>query len=809
MGHVAALKARSFAELCDEVLCKPVALALSRAAFQGLPDEEQKRVKRVRYLTPCTFAANPSPRVKGQARPCNLLFLDVDRTEDARRLLESHWATMLKGLSYVVHHTASSIPERPRLRVIVSAEAIPVEQYPLAVEWLAAKVGVDITRESLVVVQPMFLPTLFQHDSTDLIVEKVTTGREVTHADLHTPEAETPLPEVAAPLTEGEKVVDLSHLRTPLEGVTPEHAQGALEFIDPDCSMMQWIEVGAALKHQFGEEGFPLWNDWSRGGKKYTSEADTLYRWNSLKGQTRDRVPVTIRSIFRVARLRGWVNDTLAKTAFQEALAWMQADERSTEELFDHGTAKIARISTLLGETEKGILITAYKDRLRQRGMKATIPAIRRDVEKLEIETEKKSQAIPPWVAGLVFITATGTFYRPNVDRRFSPEVIDLIYSAPSLGDKNPPRTSAYLVKTLGIPQVENMLYEPAKAGENIFTYDGKPYVNIYRPTYAKGDQSRRQEAADIIEEHTQNLIGEAEYGTLFLDFFTYLVQEPGKKIRYAPVIQGTKGCGKTWFADMAEVCLGVSNVMKVGPRGVLDSSYNDWAYGHQLLVMEEIRVVGHNRWEVMDKLKPLITDNVIPLHVKFESHRKVRNITNYLLFTNYHDALAIQDDERRYFVIKSPLQTAEHIMALGGTAYFDRIYRQLRDNPGGVRAYFESRKISKEFNPDGRAPATRFQREMAVLAASPLAAAVLQAIEDKPHPLCQDDLVSTRIIRAIVENDAHIHDFSDQALAGVLRELGWTRALRTYLGGDRHQFWIKGLQGDVRSIAESRLEIL
>lgn len=808
MGNVAALKQQTFKELCEEVIMRPVALALTREALHALPDREQNLAKRVPYLTACTFKSNPSPRTKAYAGPCNLICLDVDRADDSKRLLESHWPTMLKGFAYLVHHTARSTVAKPRLRIIVSADAIPVELYPQAVDCIAQRVGVAITRESLVVVQPMYLPTQFQHDKLEnlILTHDLECLGSFSVTDLH-PKGAVPPPH-EEPI-DSAPVSDLLHFREPMEGVTIEDATGALEHLDPDCPMQSWIEMAAALKHQFQEAGFVLWHAWSVKGRKYTTEEDTRYRWNSLKGQTKDRVPVTIRSLFRAAKLRGWTNDRLAKESFNLCLAWLRDDARTTEELFDHGAERIARVSPLVGETQKATLMGALKGRLKSRGMGTSIPAIRRDVEKLEIESAQKNAGVPPWAAGLVFVTSGGYFYRQNVDRKFTPEVINLMYTPPSLTDKAPPQTAVYLVKTAQVPQVENLRYEPAKGDEKIFTAGGVPFVNTYRATYAKKDANRMKEAGDIVEEHTRNLIKEPEYQTMWLDFLCFLVQHPGVKIRWAPMLQSTKGAGKGWFAEVLQVVLGPSNTAVLMPSGVMNNQYNDWAYGHQIVIMNEVRVIGHNRHEVMDKLKPCITDDLISLNVKFENHRSVPNITNYILFTNYQDALAIQDDERRYFVLQSPLQSVEQVLKLGGETYFDRIYKQVTDNPGGLRAYFEHRIISKTFSPNGRALVTPYLVDLAFAGASPLMAAVMNVLNDG-HPMVWKDLLSVGALRQVIDSSEGAGKYTDQGLCGVLREMGWLKGERCRVNGERQQMWVRAFKGgDQKTVAEERLAIL
>lgn len=56
-----------------------------------------------------------------------------------------------------------------------------------------------------------------------------------------------------------------------------------LRGLDPDMGRDDWVRVGMAIHHEFGgsEEGFALWDAWSRQGKKYVG-SDMRACWNSF-----------------------------------------------------------------------------------------------------------------------------------------------------------------------------------------------------------------------------------------------------------------------------------------------------------------------------------------------------------------------------------------------------------------------------------------------------------------------------------------------------------------------------------------------
>lgn len=809
MGIVAAATQTTFAALCVEVIETPVCLPFTTEAFFAQTEDQQNAAKRVAYLTPATWPSSPTQRSKATAEKCNLVALDIDDAKEACRLLKQNWATTLGELAFIVWHTVRSTKAAPRLRLIVSAESIPVDRYVQAARTVADLIGMTTVTSGVTfhAVQPMFLPTIFEDTEGTPIIASNTGGEPFRVFDIVD---EDGVSVDSSPAVSSGNIADLAYLRTPLEGIILADAASALAVLDPDMSMQPWIETGAALKHQFDSaEAFKLWDEWSAKGKKYTGTEDTRYRWNSLRAQPTDRAPVTIRSLFKQAQARGWVNEQLTKRQNAELMGWLRHPGRSSEELLDQGVKRIAKVSPVVGQLERKVLLNTLRTTLDARGLPMTLTDLRGAVRQLELDAAKTS-GVAPWAKGLCFVTARNEFYKPSTDRHFSPEVLDLMFSSPSLGEEKPMRPREYAIQIANVPQVENLRYDPTQGEKRFCTLNGIPYVNTYRASYAPPEPDRADEAGELWWAHLCNLIAEPQWRRTLMDILAYPVQHPGMKIRWAPLIQSAEGAGKTVIADALKAVLGSRNVSKLSGADILNGSWTDWAYGKQVVVMEEVRVIGHNRHAIMDKLKPLITDDDVGLQQRFQDHRTVENVTNYLMFTNYQDALAVNDDGRRYFVLRSPLQKKEDILALGGDAYFDKLYGMIAENPGGLRAWFQKWKLSPDFKPNGRAPVTPYLRELSENAASPLATAVRQAIEDEDHPLVRKDLLSIGCLRGALDG-SHLQDFSDQGLAAVLRELGWRKFDRVTVDGAKHQLWTHGdtLPRDVRGVAEARVKYL
>ena len=89
-------------------------------------------------------------------------------------------------------------------------------------------------------------------------------------------------------------------IRTPkhftYEQIDIEKVISALNQINPDLEYENWIKIGMALKNEFGEEGFDLWDRWSSQGEKY-EPVSMQKKWNSFGG-----LGLSIATVFYIAK---------------------------------------------------------------------------------------------------------------------------------------------------------------------------------------------------------------------------------------------------------------------------------------------------------------------------------------------------------------------------------------------------------------------------------------------------------------------------------------------------------------------------
>ncbi len=829
---VKAATARSFSEIVDALRICPV-LGMTREAFLALPKKERSEAKQVPFLVPACFKTSPSKRVYEQATHCNLIFLDLDELKDGRcpaAPFVNHPESLYKalaGFNFAAHTTASSTREKPRMRIIVDAQGIPLESYSAAVGTITAMLGLpNPNKESKVSVQPMFMPTLFS-DSRDedhpLIAHRLD-GKQFKTADI----SQTLAPEYNEPRPTGDIGIDaLNFLRAPIPEITLAIAKEAVSHIDPDCSYYDWLDCAAALRHQFSphkaEEAYEIFDEWSEDGKKYGGKDDTRAKWDSLRPTPIGRMPVTIRTLLKLAQSSGWDDKKVKDSCFNVLIRWME-EAGSITELMEKGAHKIMA-TPLLSAVQEDVLIHQLCKQAKSRfAYTISATAIRKDITRIKTEIknqEKPAEKVrePVWAKGVCYISAADEFYRHRTGEKYKASSFNSAYSRwllpteDMLKDAGIPVTPStlstplvmpkeYALNHLKIAAVYDYAYDPSQPTDMFFVSRGRKYVNTYSPTYPELDPRRAAQAGVLFQTHLCNLIAEPEYRRILTDFMAYMVQFPGRKIRWAVFIQSAEGAGKTFFAKAMQAVLGFEHV-KVLSDGSIKSGYNEWAFGSQFVAVEEIYVNGANRHAIMNTIKPLISNDDLDVNEKFRNSRKADNITNYMLFSNHHDALAITPNDRRYFVLKSPLQHKSQVLALGED-YFAPLYSMLRDNPGALRSYLMNWEISPSFRPDGHAPRTKYVAEMVQDSATDLTAAIRRLLLEGDYPLVQYDIVSTKVLMDVIQLDERIQKVSNQLISHTLREEGFFQIGRHMFGTDRHYIWVRRGADEKNAIANA-----
>lgn len=111
-------------------------------------------------------------------------------------------------------------------------------------------------------------------------------------------------------------------------------------------------------------------------------------------------------------------------------------------------------------------------------------------------------------------------------------------------------------------------------------------------------------------------------------------------------------------------------------------SKFNSWMRNKLMIMVDEIKI--DERRELIEILKPMITDERIQIQAKGADQDMEDNLANWVFFTNYKDAVPINKNGRRYCIIYSALQTKQDKLNAGmDSAYFKKFFKWLKKEGG------------------------------------------------------------------------------------------------------------------------------
>jgi hypothetical protein len=268
-----------------------------------------------------------------------------------------------------------------------------------------------------------------------------------------------------------------------------------------------------------------------------------------------------------------------------------------------------------------------------------------------------------------------------------------------------------------------------------------------------------------------------------------YQVQNPGSKIKWAVFMQGVPGCGKSFYADFMMAVHGMSNVSFID-RNMLESNYNDWMFGAQLLVLDEV-AMGEDRKKIMEILKPLVTQDRLGKSQKYMSSApNERNIANLLLLSNNRDGITIDSTDRRYFILRSAFQTREQVKALPND-YFVNLYKLTTELAGAGRQFLLDYKLRDDFDPSTAAPLNADRESVVEAGISATGFALKEVLDTAEGPLLRNDVLALDALFVALRGIPAGRTLTARAVAMNLTDrLGFTKFGQVRIGGKKETIY-------------------
>lgn len=205
--------------------------------------------------------------------------------------------------------------------------------------------------------------------------------------------------------------------------------------------------------------------------------------------------------------------------------------------------------------------------------------------------------------------------------------------------------------------QVINPTFVPA--GGLVATVDGDNYYNSWKPSNIKPIQG---DVAPLLE-IMHHVYPDPEIRKTMIWFMAHTVVRPEIKVRWVPlIISRAEGVGKTLvFEKLIAPLVGLPFSRSVG-EDELFGNFNGFASNTKLMMIEEVWVPGLEGKKLVNKLKPIQSNDLLRVNEKNLRPYDIQNYINMVIFSNHVDAAAVSKHSRRYFVYISPAVTMDAV---------------------------------------------------------------------------------------------------------------------------------------------------
>lgn len=566
-----------------------------------------------------------------------------------------------------------------------------------------------------------------------------------------------------------------------------------------------WLKVGMACFHQFKgtREGLKMWAKWSQSSGDY-NEDELKAKWKSFVGNRAN--PITFAYV--IHRCGG------RKTLHVETV---NALEEQAEQVCDKATYLAFK------EEVQGIGKNVLADDLRAMLADTVAKLVGKDlgINKTEIKKaftpSKKIRSVddepsrPDWVQDWVYIETLCEFSNTKLNYSIKREAFNAKFDRKIeciVAEKSAAMLSLVDYK---IDTAVDKMYWPG--ADTLFEYENKTMLNSYHDSGCVSCDEIDDDGQSVIDmflKHIAFTLSDERERSILLDWLAYVVQNRGKRINWALLLQGSQGTGKSYFVKLLQLIMG-EHVRNLDPTAIA-GRFTGWAHGSLVVAVEEIRISGTNKYEVLDRMKPFITNDTVQIEEKGRDHRTVPNFTNYLLLTNHKDAIPLTEGDRRYCVLFSRVQSEQQLFnELGGESgasdYFTMLFDETKRRCDALAKFLNDYQVSASFNPQGRAPETEARKKMMNIAVSPERLAVEDMLSQYQCSVVSNDIVDVTYL-----NDEVVMAGGEmpktRALSAILLEMGYeqieNRRIKITSKNRHHYIWVRAQSTDVEKVKKT-----
>lgn len=280
-------------------------------------------------------------------------------------------------------------------------------------------------------------------------------------------------------------------------------------------------------------------------------------------------------------------------------------------------------------------------------------------------------------------------------------------------------------------PKVDRSTFRPDLSQGDIIEEDGLRHVNAYVPVTVA---SVPGDVTPFLT-HLAKLLPVERDRDILLSYMAACVQYKGTKFKWAPLLQGVEGNGKTLFTLCVMEAVG-SRYSHMPPAQEIGEKFNAWLFDKIFIGVEDI-YVPEQKLELIETLKPMITGEYLAKRAMQQDQVMHRLCANFMFNSNHKNAVRKTANDRRFAIFYTAQQEHIDIMRddMGGD-YFPNLYEWLKRGGGfaAVTHYLENYAIPAQLNPAThcqRAPETSSTHEAVSASLGSVEQEIMEAIDE------------------------------------------------------------------------------
>lgn len=208
---------------------------------------------------------------------------------------------------------------------------------------------------------------------------------------------------------------------------------------------------------------------------------------------------------------------------------------------------------------------------------------------------------------------------------------------------------------------VAGTTYDPSTTARIVKIQD-ENYVNLFSiPEWGHGPIDRVH--VSKFEDFLLYLVPDKDSRAYLLQWLAAKIQDMGFRGAALVMVAQKQGVGRSTLADMLKTLMGVNNTADVPLQKMIgDSAFNEWQEKPFIISEETLSGDPTKFYNTYEKLKTFIDPRSrnIEINPKFGMKRNVDVHGSYLFLTNHENAIAIPEEDRRFFVMNNAHTPAE-----------------------------------------------------------------------------------------------------------------------------------------------------